>query len=130
MKFCSKCGNQLPENVNFCSNCGNVMNGEFKKKGKATASMVLGIIAVSWAFLSILSIDQLGDEIVKYSEIAEYIGFIIGYNFLSLPCGIIGLSLGLSDKEKSSKKTAGIITSTISLMVVAISIIVAIIALV
>lgn len=134
MNFCVYCGNQLNNNSKFCSKCGNIINNNnfinYEKKGKEIASMVLGIIAISWSFLEMLSFTNLSEaiELIKFSyydmSFAKYLGFFIGYNLLSLPCGIIGLILGLNSKIDCGQKKAGIITSIISLFIVIISLLI------
>ena len=135
MKYCTKCGQSLGQNVNPTNFVpaaqvnGQVYYGK-PKNGKATASMILGIIAVVWALFELLSLGEIENSLIE--AIAENniddattakIAFLFGYNILSLPCGIIGLILGLVAK-KNGKAIAGIITSIIALVVVVISAIV------
>ena len=103
--FCKQCGTKLEENSKICPACGTdnerkeenisntqaveVVNPETPKgDGKATASMVFGIISL---FLWPLSI----------------IGLIVS---------LIGLILGATFKGKSGKKTAGIVTNVIGMV--------------
>lgn len=138
MKYCSNCGKELTSNSNFCSNCGANQNYQVNNQnyqmsnqnikpvgnGKTIACMVLGIIAASWAFLSLLSLSEIETELAYLSTVGELIGFYIGYNLFSLPTGIVGLSLGLTTNLKNNKKTAGIILCTISLIVAFINLLV------
>ena len=126
MKFCSNCGQENEKGLNFCANCGANLTGVVKSKkkgnGKAVASMVLGIIAVVWAFMSLLSFGNIEPNLLnlldetELTEVAAKISFAIGFNILSLPCGIIGLILGCRAK-KNGKAVAGIITSSIALLI-------------
>ena len=129
MKYCSNCGTKNEGDLNFCSNCGQNLKEEVatktvatKKNGKAVAAMVLGIIAVSWAFISLFSLGNIEDGVLEamenteLTEAAAKVAFMIGFNILSLPCGIIGLILGCRAK-KNGKAIAGIITSSIALLI-------------
>ena len=106
---CKVCGKELKKGAKFCTECGTkvteVVNTTEKiepevtvttttytpvNKGKAVASLVIGIIS-----------------------------FFMGSLFLPLP--IIGLALGLSQKEKCGEKTAGIIINAIMLVISIIS---------
>ena len=140
MNFCTKCGTKNEENLNFCSNCGNSLNPTVgapsyegtpmvanQKNGKATASLVLGIIAAVWGLLALCSLggieEALIEALAEYPEVSEVTGkiaFGFGYNLLSLICGIIGLILGLVAK-KNGKAIAGIITSSVGLITVVVS---------
>lgn len=122
MKYCENCGKELTEGADVCLGCGKTIKKAKKGNGKAVASMVLGIIAVCWAVLSLFSIGNIEPKLsellleTELSEAAAKFSFGIGYNLLSLPCGIIGLILGLRAK-KNGKAIAGIITSSIALLV-------------
>lgn len=131
MKYCSNCGTKNEGDLNFCSNCGQSLKGETvattnapakKANGKAIASMILGIIAVTWAFISLFSFGNIEDalyealENTEAAEAAARFAFALGFNILSLPCGIIGLVLGLRAK-KNGKAISGIITSSIALLI-------------
>ena len=134
-RFCSNCGKEVNQEAVICVGCGCSLNNvprnldsvpekvKVEGNGSSIASMVLGIIAVCWAGLELLSMEDLAISIPT-GTVAELIGFFIGYNLLSLPTGIISLSLGLSSKAKNKKRMAGIITSGIALVIVAISLII------
>lgn len=127
MNFCPNCGQKMEGK--FCANCGNSVETAVvatkSKNGKGIASMILGIIAVVWALIELPSFDVDAISQAFYendiNSVAGYIGFIIGFNILSLPCGIIGLILGLKAK-KDGKAIAGIIMSALALLVVIASI--------
>ena len=140
MNYCTNCGTANEGNKNFCSNCGQSLTANTnmsqvsgqvvvgkQKNGKATASLVLGIIAVVWAAMSMLSFGQIEEALVEAmaesttdNVFAAKMGFFIGYNIVSLPCGIIGLILGLRAK-KNGKALAGIVTSLAALAIATIS---------
>jgi len=132
--FCKHCGANLNENVNFCSACGhslvesnNSTSANTKGKGKAISSMVLGIIAIIWAFFALLAlptIPSLVEELLLEDPDAilpALVGGFIGFNLISLPTAIPGLALGVSSKYKSGMRTSGIILCSLSLLVALIS---------
>lgn len=96
MIYCVKCGAENDENLNFCQNCGqqlainnppaNVNNGYNPYKGRAIASMVLGIVscALWW-----------------------------GYGITGLIPGIIGLvfAIGLKKNQEAYDKNKGFVTA-------------------
>lgn len=104
--FCSKCGEKIEDGGKFCQNCGTpveevveevkgidtgmtiddkkVIIKTSNEDGKATASLVLGIVS-----------------------------FIVPC--INLITAIIGLILGIICKEKSGKRTAGIVLNSIAL---------------
>lgn len=131
--FCTKCGTKNEEGTNFCSSCGESLNSAFKpepvkeKNGKSIASMVLGIVAVVWAFIVLLGLGSLREGLIQSimednvnNVVAYKFGYFFGYNFISLPCSIIGLILGLVSK-KNGKAIAGIIMTSIALFIALIS---------
>ena len=131
MNFCPNCGEKITGK--FCANCGNGINsaatvatqaGSTEKKGLSIASMVLGIIAVVWGFIALVGMDRIEEALIEANieDAAGYIGFLIGYNLLALICGIIGLCLGLK-APKNGKTKAGVITSIIALVSVAITVV-------
>ena len=95
--YCKKCGNKLKENDNFCIKCGNSVKETINNKvdskknnGKAVASLVLGIIALTFSF---------------------------SLSILMFPLSITGLILGIVNKNKCSEKTTGIILNVASMVV-------------
>ncbi len=129
-KFCSNCGNEIKENADFCLKCGKFVGNTLKEKqitkpqviikkekgnGKSIASMVLGIIAIVFVLLELLSLETAKYEIILYSYISSVAGYIIGYTILSLPESIIGLILGISgrNEKQNSFNISGIILNSI-----------------
>lgn len=104
--FCNKCGLKTNGNEKFCVGCGSPINQQVNnnvaysynnqmnnannpKQGKSIASLVLGIISIIFSFpLSIII----------------------------LPISIVGLILGIVDKNKNGKSVAGIILNSISIV--------------
>ena len=140
MNYCTNCGTANEGNKNFCSNCGQSLTTDAnmsqvsgqvvvgkQKNGKATASLVLGIIAAVWAAMSLLSFGEIENALIEAmaenstdNVFAAKMGFFIGFNIVSLPCGIVGLVLGLKAK-KNGKAIAGIVTSLAALAIAVIS---------
>ena len=93
--YCKKCGNKLKQTDNYCKKCGNKIREENKnivesKEGKELASLILGIVSLILSF---------------------------SMSILAFPISVTGLILGLTCKNKSSEKTAGIILSIFSIVV-------------
>lgn len=96
--FCTKCGRVVDNNAKFCINCGNnlvnienVNNLEStKKNGLATASMIIGIISLIFSFI---------------------------LNIFIFPLAIIGLILGIVNKNKCGQKIAGIVLNIVSMII-------------
>lgn len=139
-KYCSNCGNELKENADVCLGCGRLINKEnniqqynnynyYKPKvpgkGMSIAGMVLGIVAVVWAFMSLLSIENAEYSLSYYYNVSEIIGFIIGYTLFSLSPSIVGLCLSINGykKNKNALNIAGLILNIITLAIVIIEIV-------
>ena len=133
--FCNQCGTKVPANSSFCQNCGSpCSNGKvvqpnmqqsgyvsYKKPGNglSIAGMVLGIIAISYAFLTIiaLSSNEFKTDMIIYSNnhVAYGFGMILIQSVLSL----VGLPLSISGmiKCKSGKNITGIILTSLTLVI-------------
>ena len=143
-KFCSNCGSELKENADVCLNCGRMIKKDnnlnqlynnytqvdyYKPKsigkGFSIAGMVLGIVAILWAFKSLLSIEEVEDSISYYYYFSEIIGFIVGYTIFSLAPSIVGLCLSINGyrKQKNGLNITGIILNIITLAIVIIEIV-------
>ena len=146
-KYCSNCGSELKENADVCLSCGKMLkkdnvenmqqynlytqNGNYNNKpripgkGMSIAGMVLGIIATTWALLSLLSISEIEYSVSYYYSISEIIGYIIGFTLFSLTPSIVGLILSIcgSRKQKSGVNIAGLILNIITLAIVVIEIV-------
>ena len=140
--FCKNCGMKIDDNVNFCSSCGQSLvepsntktcNDSKKGKGKAISSMVLGIVAIIWAFFALLALSTipfLVKELVLENPENIWpamVGGFIGFNIISLPTAIPGLALGISSKYKGGMKTSGIVLCSLSLLIALISLVLMII---
>ena len=86
---CSKCGNKVNDEDIFCKQCGNRVRGVTEKKQDNT----LAIISCVLGGLSFL------------------------FGALFFPISIIGLILGICQKEKTPLKTIGIILNSIGLFI-------------
>ena len=125
-KFCSNCGKELKEGADICLNCGvllNKVNTNHKVKvpgrGSAIAGMVLGIVAVVWAFIALLALEDLPYNLKYYYSFSQYVGYAIGYTLFSFAPSIVGLCLSVSSikKKKCGKNTAGLVLNLIALLV-------------
>ena len=134
-KYCTNCGNELPEDANACPKCGKFIykkesQEEFKARsnvskvkvpgsGMSTAGMVLGIIAGAWALLQILSIWNIKPTLMEaldgYENLLNttsiLLWFSVGYTLFSLIPSLVGLPLSIAGllKYKSGKNIAGIV---------------------
>lgn len=145
-KYCSNCGSELKENADVCLGCGRLINRQnyyninnqdynyfpnnyYKPKvpgkGMSIAGMILGIVAVFWAFMSLISIEEVNNSISYYYDASEIIGYIIGYTLFSLTPSIVGLCLSICGykKQKNGLNITGIILNIITLAIVVIEIV-------
>lgn len=128
MKYCAYCGKELKEGADICLHCGKLMTNlnsgkpKIPGKGQATASLVLGIVAIVWSLFMLIGLPQgietLTVEMYYNSGSAYVIGYFIGFTLFSLTPGIIGLCQGINGnkKYKSNKAIAGIILNGLSLL--------------
>lgn len=86
---CSKCGESVKDGDMFCHHCGNQVRGTTEKKPDIT----FAIISVVLGGLSFL------------------------FGALFFPISIIGLILGICQKEKTPLKTVGIVLNSIGLFI-------------
>ena len=145
MKFCTNCGTKVEENSAFCVNCGAPLKAKQEevmtrdetssvatqtmpvKSGAATASMVLGIIAIIVGLITFLisvSVTAYMSSSVSYrlyntySNSSENIAVAIGIVFLPAVLSIIGFSLALGSrgKVKNGANTAGLVLNIITIV--------------
>lgn len=96
MKYCKYCGQEMDKNDDYCPKCGKhqsdkeIINNKNNKEGLGTASMVIGIISLIFAFLISLFI---------------------------FPLALVGLILGIVNKAQNGKKVSGIILNGIAMIV-------------
>lgn len=95
---CKQCNNDLKETDKFCPKCGEKVNSR-KKKGETQVEVVQP------------------QKSSKGTAIASLVLGIISFFFgaILLPLPIIGLILGITNKEKCGERIAGIILNTTSL---------------
>lgn len=151
-KYCSNCGSELKENADVCLGCGRLIKKEnnininqrydynsylennyisnytkpkIPGRGMSIAGMILGIIAASWALISLLSISDVEYLLSYYYSIVDLIGYIIDYTLFSLAPSIIGLVLSICGyrKQKNGQNISGIVLSVIALAIAVIEIV-------
>ncbi len=136
--FCKKCGNEIDNTAEFCPKCGTPVNGSIPPaqpvmpvmyqqpyvvyqtpkapgSGLSTAGMVLGIIAIVYAFLTIIGVTEYNLRIIYYGRAAFAFGAVLIQSVLAL----VGLPLSVSGniKHKNPKAITGIILCTITLAI-------------
>ena len=98
--YCPKCGNQNDDGVKYCSKCGaSMVEGKKqeegkKKEGMATASLVIGIIALVLSLTCVIMLPII----------------------ISAPLAIVGIVLGIVNLCKKGTKFAGIILNSLALV--------------
>lgn len=123
MKFCTNCGGSVEETAKFCPSCGASLTQEneqaiFNDRDKSyrsldkgqyeTATLILGIVGVSLAFMN-------------------YIG-IPFVHLIAIVLGIIGITLVKKDKdEQRSYSKPGYVLSIVALVLGVLSIVLGII---
>ena len=55
MKYCSKCGKEMPEDTNFCPNCGAQQGGEEPKFGSNKSGKILAVVLLVLAIVDLFS---------------------------------------------------------------------------
>ena len=109
MKYCSKCGKELEDDAAFCPACGNPTNSEsgisttplinqglVTTKSSSSAGLVLGIVGLG---LSVLAF------------------FIFGWlGFVAVILGIVGVVQSSKNVNPSGMRTAGMVTSVLSII--------------
>lgn len=137
--FCKNCGNKVEKEVAFCPSCGTPLNEDKKKAGKqeqpqvvyapypmkepgkgtGTAGMILGIIAIAYAMLTLITMftDDFKETISDYTS-SDLVPFAIGVVLIQTVLACVGLPLSISSmrKKKSGKNVMGMIMCTITLI--------------
>ncbi len=111
---CKECGKEISDMAKMCPHCGYPI----KKKGKgfAVASLVLGIISCVYSTPLLTTISE--PDMPKAATIAMAV-YIMLFGVLSFVFGIVSHSKGC----KLKKKTAGLILSSVSIIVLIVVII-------
>lgn len=86
MKFCTKCGNKLNENVKYCPKCGNPTEMEIEKlkigRNQKKEEKNLGLkILLNYSILLICVVGLMGASLVFILPIAQICISIFNYNF-------------------------------------------------
>lgn len=141
--YCSHCGEKVQEGAFFCAKCGNVIHKEKivnntvassnavamrpAGSGAATASMVLGILAIVAGVITLFvavgfsAYNTYSDfySYVSNSYQTELVFAAIGVIFIPAVLAIIafGLALGSRGKIKNGANTAGLILSIITFVI-------------
>ena len=138
MKFCSNCGGQIDEKAVICVKCGvpvagksinQTQNTQIEKasNGVATASMVLGILALIASVITIIitigvvSYTTSSFKVRVYSTFsssydAEKIALAFGLTAIPGILALIGLPLGIFCR-RGGAKIAGIVLNLIAIVI-------------
>ena len=112
--FCTKCGEKQEEGSKFCTNCGATLEEvkveEKKEEMKETKKTDTGV-KIDGKPVVVEKPQE--DGKATASLVLGICSIVIGC--LALPLSIIGLILGIVSKEKSGKRTAGIVINSIML---------------
>ena len=139
--YCSNCGTKVEENARFCANCGNALNGKEESitnnnsvvvqsvpgSGAATASMVLGILAIIAGIIAFfiavsistyVNVSHLVHEYISYTYNDELMVMAIMVIFVPAVLSIIGFCLAISSrgKIKNGSNTAGLVLNIITIL--------------
>ena len=130
--FCPNCGAEVDPNAVVCVKCGvalkktDTTSNQPAKSGAATASMVLGIIAIVFAVItffiaggiSVAKEKSLGLSLYANTYQSEMIATAIGVVFLPGILSIIGFILALASrgKVKNSANSAGLALNIITII--------------
>ena len=102
--FCIKCGEKYEKGEKFCTNCGNdlVLQAELSKhKGQSNVNPTV-VSTPSSSNNGLLSL---------------IFGIVTILSPILFPLAIVGLILGLTEKEQDAKKTVGIILNSIAIVI-------------
>lgn len=110
--FCSKCGNEIPDNCKFCSKCGTAINSDvqnsknripfdFNKIIKNKKYMAIAATAITAVILIIVIISSLGGGGVSKKQICDDISFYAGFEDYDLD--IVEYDEEKRDTNKESK---------------------------
>ena len=146
--YCTNCGERVDDNASFCVKCGtpvytemsteknnvsdvyyNSRTVKYRRSGAATASLVLGIIAIIFTlftFIGSIGMAVYAEktlEVKVYSKLsssfdAEKMMIALGLSLLPSILAIIGLCLAIGSrgKVKNGANGAGIILNTITII--------------
>lgn len=131
--FCNKCGKELDKDAVFCSKCGNQVNGNgnnnqnqsvmYVKKtvpgnGLSIAGMVLGIIAICFALIYLVSLttSTFKVDVILYRR--DIVAYAFGVILIPTALSATGLPLSISGmlKSRNGKNIAGLILNSITLI--------------
>lgn len=136
--YCSRCGVKIEDDSVFCSKCGNQLRGnppvynnqpnyvyvnqaKVPGNGLSIAGMVLGIIALFFAFCYIVALtgnDFKRDMLIYGRYGSQVTAYAFGVILIPTILATTGLPLSISgmSKHKSGKNVAGVVLNTITLV--------------
>ena len=104
---CAECSREISDKAKTCPHCGYPI--KTKGKGFAIASLVLGTIACIYSFSAMFASKTYASQIVTIMSVV----YIMIFAVLALIFGVVSHKKGC----KLKKKTAGIILSIISIII-------------
>lgn len=112
--YCKNCGVKLREGAKFCNECGTKVDVETTTKtSKSNENNTNTTSTLATTTTSNNVVMPINKSKATASLVLGILSFIVGVLFFPLP--IIGLVLGICQKEKCGEKTAGIILNAIAL---------------
>jgi len=120
-KFCASCGKEMNEANGFCASCGVATNQVSQSKGKGIASLILGIIGLTYSLIMLLGLS--GQDLREIEGVSELTTtgefFFVAAFVVALPIifSIIGFFLANSERKvaKNGINGAGFWISLITL---------------
>ncbi len=108
MEYCQNCGSKITENSSFCASCGanltvgKDLNANKRTNGLSIASLILGIIAITWSILMFISLDSSIYELKMrvFKDASFIVGYMVGYTGIAILSSIIALVLGVFGNKK------------------------------
>lgn len=92
MKYCGKCGNELPDNFTFCSNCGNKIDNVTIQGNNSTSVVICAIVGLLFPIIGAILYYVLRKTDIKAAKAANkcaWISFLAQLLFYFLGWGSI-----------------------------------------
>ncbi len=106
--YCKNCGIKLREGAKFCNECGTKVDSVTTNKKENNVSTTTTENKTSG-----VTVTPINKSKATASLVLGILSFVLGVLFIPLP--IVGLILGITQKDKCGEKTAGIILNAIAL---------------